>query len=113
MSARTFSALLILAAALASASAIVQRVGARRMVEGEAWCGTPAPCAVRALGAGFPFPYLIDDPQVSVPHQIGLVEDDFRAGAFLIDTLFWLALATSAVLVIHRVRGRRSALDSA
>jgi hypothetical protein len=83
------------------------------MVEGEAWCGTPAPCSVRALGAGFPLPYLIDDPQVSVPDRIGLAEDDFRAGAFLVDTLIWFALAASAVFIIHRMRGRRSAPDRA
>src|SRR5829696_7802181 len=73
------------------------------------WRRPPAPCAVRALGAGFPLPYLIDDPQVSVPNQIALVEDDFRPGAFVIDALFWFALATSGALVIHRMRSRRSA----
>jgi len=111
--ARTFAALLVVAAALAGASAIAQRVGARQMVEGEAWCSTPTPCAVRALGAGFPLPYLVDDPQVSVPNQIGLVEDDFRAGAFLVDTLFWFAVAGSAVFAIQRMRGRPSASNRA
>jgi hypothetical protein len=96
VSPRTVAALLILAIALTGASALVQRTGARRMVEGEAWCSTPAPCEVRALGSGFPLPFLVDDPQVSVPNQIGLVEDDFRAGAFLTDAFFWLVLAILA-----------------
>ncbi len=79
------------------------------MVGGEAWCGTPAPCAVPALGAGFPLPYLIDDPQVSVPGRIGLVEDDFRAGAFLVDALAWFALGLIVIHISRSIRRRRSA----
>lgn len=100
-------ALAVLAAAALSltvASSAYQRVGARRMVEGEAWCSTPAPCAIPALGAGFPLPYLIDNPQVSVPNAIGLFEDDFRAGAFVIDALFWLTLAILAFASLRRRR---------
>ena len=89
----TRAALLLTAVALTCASSAYQRVGARRMVEGEAWCGTGAPCQIRALGAGFPLPYLIDDPQVSVPNAIGIGEDDFRPRAFFVDMLFWLVLA--------------------
>jgi hypothetical protein len=89
---RTLAALMAIAVALTCASAAYQRVGPRRMVEGEGFCGTPAPCAIPALGAGFPLPYLVDDPQVSVPNAIGLFEDDFRAGAFLVDVLAWFAL---------------------
>ena len=98
---RTLAALLAIAVALACASAAYQRVGPRRMVEGEGFCSTPAPCAIPALGAGFPLSYLVDNPQVSVPNAIGLFEDDFRAGAFLVDTVFYLLLA---VLVFSRVQ---------
>lgn len=90
---RTLLALAAAALALTCASAAYQRVGPRRMVTGEAWCSTPAPCAVPVLGAGFPFPFLVDNPQVSVPNAIGVVEDDFRPGAFLLDALFFFVLA--------------------
>lgn len=102
--------LLTLAAAalvLTIASAAFQRVGPRRMVEGEAWCSTPAPCAVPVLAAGFPLPYLVDNPQVSVPHAIGLGEDDFRPGAFLLDALFFFVLAWMVRWLIRsRIRQR-------
>ncbi|HYR12411.1 MAG TPA: hypothetical protein VEQ60_31780 [Longimicrobium sp.] len=101
---RAAALLLLLALTLTGASAAYQRVGARRMVEGEAWCSTPAPCQIRALGAGFPLPYLVDDPQVSVPNAIGIGEDDFLAGAFLIDVLVWFALA---ILALWMIRGRK------
>ncbi|HEX2078223.1 MAG TPA: hypothetical protein VHG08_10960 [Longimicrobium sp.] len=99
----TLAALAILAVAVTCASAGYQRVGATRMVEGEAWCRTPGPCPVPVLAAGLPLPYLVDDPQVSVPNAIRLVEDDFRAGAFVLDVLAWFALA----LIIHHLLVRR------
>jgi hypothetical protein len=77
------------------------------MVEGEGFCSTPAPCAIPALGAGFPLPYLVDNPQVSVPDAIGLFEDDFHAGAFLADVLVWFAAGMIILRIFHpRGRGR-------
>jgi hypothetical protein len=70
------------------------------MVEGEGFCGTPAPCAIPALGAGFPLPYLVDNPQVSVPNAIGLFEDDFRAGAFALDVLVYFTLGILALRIV-------------
>jgi hypothetical protein len=108
MRTHTFAALLAIAVALTCASAAYQRVGPRRMVEGEGFCGTPAPCSIPALGAGFPLPYLVDDPQVSVPNAIGLFEDDVRPGAFLVDVLVWFALGLLAVRVIRRIGARQA-----
>jgi hypothetical protein len=101
---RTFAALLAVSVALTCASAAYQRVGPRRMVSGEGFCSTPAPCAIPALGAGFPLPYLVDNPQISVPDAIGLFEDDLRAGAFLVDAAFYFLLAA---LVFSRVQGSK------
>lgn len=101
---RTLAALVAIAVALTCASAAYQRVGPRRMVSGEGFCSTPAPCAIPALGAGFPLPYLVDNPQISVPNAIGLFEDDFRAGAFLVDAVFYFLLA---VLVFWRAQGSK------
>ncbi|HEX6371348.1 MAG TPA: hypothetical protein VF006_20685 [Longimicrobium sp.] len=109
MRVRTLAALAAVSLALTCASVAVQRVGPRRMVEGEGFCGTPAPCAIPALGAGFPLPFLVDDPQVSVPNAIGIGEDDFRAGAFTIDLLIWFVPGLLAVRVFRSVRRRKTA----
>jgi hypothetical protein len=63
--------------------------------------------------AGWPAPYLADNPNTSVPNQIG-PEDDFRPGPFLGTLSFWLlvSLATSGVLALRRSRARgESSLD--
>lgn len=107
--ARTLAALIALSTALTCASAVYQRVGARRMVEGEGFCGAPAPCAIPALGAGFPLPFLVDNPQVSVPHAIGLFEDDFRPGAFVVDALFWFGIGIIIRQIFRSFRRRQVA----
>jgi hypothetical protein len=101
---RTLAALLAISVALTCVSAAYQRVGPRRVVEGEGFCGTPGPCAIPALGAGFPLPFLIDNPQVSVPNAVCLFEDDFRAGAFLVDVVIYFALGFLALWVMRRRR---------
>lgn len=59
--------------------------------------------------AGWPAPYLADNPNTSVPHQIG-PEDDFRPGPFLATLSFWLLvfLATSRVLALRRSSARKA-----
>jgi hypothetical protein len=94
----------IVALLVTCATVGIQRVGPTRMVTGEAWCKTAEPCAVRALGAGFPFAYLVDNPQISVPNAIGLVEDDFRAGAFGLDWLLFFLLLRPVGLLLARRR---------
>lgn len=49
--------------------------------------------------AGWPAPYLVDSPDTSVIHQIG-VEDDLRPGNLLATWAFWLLV----VLALTRVR---------
>jgi hypothetical protein len=93
-----------LAIACASASVAYQRVGPTRLVEGEGFCPGREACRVPALAGGFPLPYLVDDPQVSVPDALFIGEDDFRPGAFALDVGFYLALA----LAVRRLaRGAR------
>lgn len=103
---RRAAALVVIAIVLTCASAAYQRVGPRRTVEGEGFCDTPAPCAIPVLGAGFPLPFLVDNPQVSVPNAAGLFEDDFRAGAFLVDALVYFGLG---LLVVRMIRRRKAA----
>jgi hypothetical protein len=83
---------------LTCASAAYQGHAARQVVEGEGFCPTPDPCAVPALGAGFPLPYLLDRPTVSVPGAVHLVEDDFRPAAFLVDLLLYGVIVGAATL---------------
>lgn len=107
--ARTLLALLALALALTGASAMIQRVGPLKLVEGEGFCPGREPCYIPALGAGFPLPYMVDNPQVSVPHAVHLFEDDFRPAGFVLDTLFYFSLGALGL----RLRRRRgSVLDS-
>lgn len=50
--------------------------------------------------AGWPAPYLADDPSTSVPHKVG-PEDNFRAGSFIATLSFWL-LVSLALLKLLR-----------
>lgn len=99
---RTVFALTALALALTGASVMVQRVGPLKMVEGEGFCPGREPCYIPALGAGFPLPYLVDNPQVSVPNAVGLFEDDFRPGGFVLDVLFYFALGAFGIRLARR-----------
>jgi hypothetical protein len=56
--------------------------------------------------AGWPAPFLADDPGTSVPHQIG-VEDTFRLGPFVATLSFWILVVTviwrlAASLILFR-----------
>ena len=98
-------ALAAAALALTCGSAVVQRVGPTQRVEGEGFCPGREPCRVAALGAGFPLPFLVDDPQVSVPNAIGLFEDDFRPVAFAANLSLYLGLCALAARAWTRRRG--------
>jgi hypothetical protein len=89
--------LLLIGLGMTYASAGVERAGPERRVEGEGFCPGAEPCTVPVVGGGFPVPYLIDDPQVSVPNALGFAEDDIRWGAFALDVAFWIALGWGAV----------------
>jgi hypothetical protein len=101
--------ILALAVGLALASLAVQRTGPLRLGDGEGFCPGAAPCRVPVLGAGFPVPYLIDAPQVSVPGRVALVEDDFRVGAFLANVVFYALLAALGLRLRGRWRGGAAA----
>ena len=50
--------------------------------------------------AGWPAPFLVDNPNTSVPHKVG-IEDTFRPGSFLGTLSFWF-LVVSAVAGLLR-----------
>jgi hypothetical protein len=55
--------------------------------------------------AGWPAPYLADDPGTSVIHEIGL-EDDFRPGPFVATLSFWFLTTSIIGTMARRVRAR-------
>ena len=65
-------------------------------------------CDVAA--AGWPAPYLVDYPGISVANSADLTgalvgEDKFRLAPFLLTTLFWLAVVIAIRLLLRRMRG--------
>ena len=65
----------------------------------------------RVAAAGWPFPYLVDYPGISVVGSAGLSgaltgEDKFRLLPFLLTLAFWTAAALVADLLWRRARRR-------
>lgn len=86
---KTFLISLLCAVLLTFVSFLYQRVGPIQAFVGTE-CGSPDnKCFAPALNGGFPFPFVIDQPTLSVPHSLSL-EDDFRLGAFLLDVSIYL-----------------------
>jgi hypothetical protein len=46
-------------------------------------------CIRPILQAGWPLPYLLDFPGVSVPGRLAFLEDDFYFGFFMVDIFFF------------------------
>ena len=54
--------------------------------------------------AGWPAPYLADNPHTSVIHKIG-VEDNFRVGPFIATLSFWLLVSPAMAIMMRRLGG--------
>lgn len=54
--------------------------------------------------AGWPAPYLADDPGTSVIHQIGL-EDELRYGPFIATLSFWFLVTLLLARLIRKLKG--------
>lgn len=52
--------------------------------------------------AGWPAPFLADNPGTSVIHKVGL-EDQFRPGPFIATFSFWFLVIATAGKVIRRI----------
>jgi hypothetical protein len=52
--------------------------------------------------AGWPAPYLADNPHTSVIHQLG-IEDNFRVGPFIATFSFWLLVSLAVARAGRRV----------
>jgi hypothetical protein len=53
--------------------------------------------------AGWPAPFLADDPGTSVIHKVG-VEDVFRPGPFVATLTFWCLVVAAAMQLGHRMK---------
>ena len=83
------------------ASVKVERRGPE-LVEAGNLCGPNMDqlCMVPALSGGFPFGYLVDSPNVSVPDKLGFGEDHFDGARFGLDVVVhWLVLFVLLLLV--------------
>lgn len=84
----------------------VQRMNATQEVVGEGFCPTMEACRIPALGAGFPFPFMVDKPSVSVAGAVHFAEDDFRPLALIADLLIHAAVITLALWVLRATPSR-------
>ena len=55
--------------------------------------------------AGWPAPYLADNPNTSVPHRVG-PEDNFRPGPFLGTMSFWMLVSFAILRTVGGLRRR-------
>lgn len=58
--------------------------------------------------AGWPAPFLADNPGTSVIHKVSLVEDDFRLGPFVATLSFWFLAVAAIGRALRWFRNRRS-----
>ena len=95
---------LVVAVGLVVASANVQRVGGQIVYNNECALGLgEAACLEDREVAGLPFAYLLDTPGISVEHQVGPFEDEFRPWVFVLDVaLVWGAPVGAWVLLRRR-----------
>jgi hypothetical protein len=56
--------------------------------------------------AGWPAPYLADNPHTSDNHKLG-VEDNFRAGPFIATVSFWLLVSLGTARMIARMANKK------
>ncbi len=98
---KTFSLLLVLAIGLTSLTGFYQHQNVMRR-DAVDRCPNAQPCAIAVLGAGFPLPFLVDNPGISVEGKLALGEDDFRAGAFAGDVLIYWGIGLIMSRLVRR-----------
>lgn len=105
---------LLLGLVLTVASAWSERNGQMVQVGGEGFCGLEAlsPCYVSTFGGGFPFVYLVNNPQISVPTSLSFIEDDFHAAPFAANVAFWTLSLLGAQAWCRRRAARAHAVDA-
>ena len=103
-------ALLGLAILVTLLSSQVQRAGPERAIYNHECVQGGRPCLEPRVAGGFPLQYWFDTPGVSVPHQLGLGEDEVRLIPFAADVVFFgLFLVVARFLWKRLQRGRLEA----
>lgn len=97
--------LTLIALFLTVLSGVYQRMGPDKGVYGDS-CGDNYNelCEGLVLTAGFPFAYVVDKACCSVRYQLGLFEDDFRIGTFLLNLGIYSLLLWTGYVVGNRLR---------
>ena len=96
---------------LALASFSYQRIGPAQGFVGTE-CGNPQNrCYAPVLNGGFPIPFVIDRPTISVPGLLS-TEDEIRTWAFLTDVVFYLIVFVVGRQLIVRQRKGSGRLSS-
>jgi hypothetical protein len=100
---------ILVALGLTMLSAAYQRMGPYTGIYGN-HCGSSGMelCEDLVLTAGFPLPFLVDNPCCSVRYRIGLFEDDgFLFEVFLLDIGLFSMLLWGEYFILQRLMRRR------
>jgi hypothetical protein len=102
---RSFALTAVLALAVTLLSLLIEREGPELASYGNL-CGPSSNQACRepVLNAGFPFPYLFDQPGVSVERKLHLLQDNVRTTPFALNFFAYLAILATAILAARRLR---------
>lgn len=101
---------LTLATAAALASSYIQRFGPDQAIFcalGKSIEGYDISCPRPVLNGGWPVPFLVDEPGISVPNQLSFVEDHWRPGPLVASIGFYAWLIVLSGAALRRVRSQR------
>ncbi|MDN4037555.1 hypothetical protein [Massilia sp. YIM B02443] len=98
---------LIAAITLTLLSVRIERIGPDLIQYGNV-CGPAGmdPCYKPALKGGFPVPYLVDAPGISVQRQLAFFEDNLHPWALTADIALYFAILMSIVWAVRRRRSK-------
>jgi len=101
---RTVLLSLIISFGLALGSFLYQRIGPAKGFVGTECSNPQHRCYQPVLNGGFPLPFVIDRPTVSLPNVL-YIEDEIRVWAFLTDMLFyWILLVVTRKLIMRQLK---------
>ncbi len=101
---------LALATVAALASSFIERFGPDQAIFcalGKSVEGYDIYCPKPVLNGGWPAPFLVDEPGISVTNQLGFFEDHWRPWPLVANIAFYAWLIAGAGTALRRVRSRR------
>lgn len=97
---------LALATGAALASSFIQRFGPDQAIFcalGKSIEGHDIYCPKPVLNGGWPAPFLVDEPGISVPNRLGL-EDHWRPWPLVANIAFYAWVIAGALVLLRRLR---------